>query len=192
MFGFKKKYTDNELLDLIKQGYSNQALRFLYKNVQPKITNWIKQNNGDEDEAQDIFQDSVLAFYQYVIDGKFREENSIEGFIFSIARNKWINRVKKRNKESLELPKNISVSESYGQNSVFRSKEIEKLLNQLGEVCKELLTYSIFYKMTMEDIAIRMNYSSENAAKTKNYKCKQRLVKIVKDKKNLKDILYRE
>ena len=192
MFGFNKKYTDNELLTLIKEGKSNLALNFLYKNIQPKITIWIKQNNGSLDEAQDVFQDSVISFYQFVLKGKFKEENSIEGFLFSIARNKWINRVKQINKTGEQLPLNLIETKPEEEKNNNRSKEIEQLLSQLGEVCKELLTYSIFYKMSMEDIALRMGYSSQNAVKTKNYKCKQRLVKIVKDKRNLKEILFSE
>ena len=192
MFGFNKKYTDNELLTLIKEGKSNLALNFLYKNIQPKITIWIKQNNGSLDEAQDVFQDSVISFYQFVLKGKFKEENSIEGFLFYIARNKWINRVKQINKTGEQLPLNLIETKPEEEKNNNRSKEIEQLLSQLGEVCKELLTYSIFYKMSMEDISLRMGYSSQDAVKTKNYKCKQRLVKIVKDKRNLKEILFSE
>jgi len=192
VFGFNKKYTDNELLTLIKEGKSNLALNFLYKNIQPKITIWIKQNNGSLDEAQDVFQDSVISFYQFVLKGKFKEENSIEGFLFSIARNKWVNRVKQINKTGEQLPLDLIETKPEEEKNNNRSKEIEQLLSQLGEVCKELLTYSIFYKMSMEDIALRMGYSSQNAVKTKKYKCKQRLVKIVKDKRNLKEILFSE
>ncbi len=191
MFKRVKKYTDLELLEIVQKGDSNEALTYLYKNVQPKVTKWISQNNGSIEEAQDIFQDSVIVFYKYVTQQKFKENESIEGFIFSVAKNKWINRAKQRQKTT-HLPATFSIADegiSYKESDL---KNIELLLEKLGQACKELLTYSVFYKMSMEDIALRMNYSNANAVKTKNYKCKQRLVKLVKDKKSLMNFLYHE
>ena len=188
----KKKYTDSELVTLVKEGESDKALSYLYKTVQPKIRIWILQNNGDKEEAQDIFQDSIVAFYHYVLNNKFKSGNSVEGFVFSIAKNKWINRAKyKKRTISLEAGGSKLTIENGSSKEGFNTA-ISDLLEKLGVVCKELLTYSIFYKLTMEDIALKMGYENENTAKTKNYKCKQRLVKLVKDKEGLKRILYHE
>lgn len=188
----KRKYTDLELIALIKEGSSDKALNYLYKSVQPKIRIWILQNNGDKEEAQDIFQDSIVTFYNYVLNDKYKVENSVEGFVFSIAKNKWINRVKQKNRTTRieETSKNLMV-ESTSPEEDFNSVVFD-LLEKLGDVCKDLLTYSVFYKLSMEDIALKMGYENSNTAKTKNYKCKQRLVKLVKDKEGLKKILYNE
>lgn len=191
MFKIKTTYSNEELLSLIQQGFTDKALAYLYKTVQPKITGWILQNSGSRAEAQDIFQDSVIAFYRYVIDQKFKSSESIEGFIFITAKNKWINRAKKLQTNTTLTEYNIS-EEAQNDEIESNPKAIAQLLEQLGEVCKELLTYSIFYKLSMDDIALRMNYDNSNTVKTKNYKCKQRLVKLVKDKKGLKNYLYSE
>lgn len=191
----KKKYKDSELITLVKEGNSDKALNYLYKTLQPKVTAWILQNSGDKEEAQDVFQDSIIVFYRYVLNNKFKIDNSVEAFIFSIAKNKWINRVKLKNKtvrieggvNDRALDEEYVISEDVSSLAL-----ISNLLEQLGEVCKDLLTYSIFYKLSMEDIALKMGYENEDTAKTKKYKCKQRLVKLVKDKKGLKSILYDE
>lgn len=189
----KEKYTDNELIELVRKGESNKALLFLYKTIQPKVSTWISQNNGSIEEAQDIFQDCVIVFYKYVINSKFKEEESIEGFIYSVAKNKWINKAK-QNKRFVndEIKVETYKTEEETLESEDLNEVIKNLLEQLGEVCKELLTYSIFYKLSMEDIALRMEYDNANTAKTKNYKCKQRLVKLVKNKAELRNRLYSE
>lgn len=191
-FMFKRKviYTNKELLSLIQQGSTDKVLSYLYKSVQPKITSWVLQNSGSKEEAQDIFQDSVIVFYKYVVNKQFKVTESIEGFIFVTAKNKWINRAKQQ-----QRTKGLSEEFNHIKEEEVREEKnihVEALLEKLGEVCKELLTYSIFYKMSMEDIALRMNYSGANAVKTKNYKCKQRLVKLVKDKKGLRKYLDSE
>lgn len=191
MFKRRKTYTDQDIISFVKKGESNKVLLFLYEQTQPKITNWILKNSGTVEEAQDVFQDSVVVLYQYIVENKFKEKESIEGFLYSVAKNKWINRAKQQ-KNTIYLSKDISIDENEIVEAEGDFKNIELLLEQLGKTCKELLVYSIFYKMTMEDIALRMSFSNANAAKTKNYKCKQRLVKLVKDKKSLLGFLYNE
>jgi RNA polymerase sigma factor (sigma-70 family) len=192
VFKRQKTYSDQEIIALIKNAESNQVLNFLYKTVQPKVTGWIIKNSGNNDDAQDVFQDAVLSFYNYVLDDKFDATKSVTAFIFSSAKNMWINRVKLVNRESGELPYQVpDVSEKIDISEENEMK-ISSLLAELGARCEELLTYSVFYKMSMEDIALRMGFSNANAAKTKNYKCKQRLVLLVKDKKGLKDYLFDE
>jgi DNA-directed RNA polymerase specialized sigma24 family protein len=50
-------------------------------------------------------------------------------------------------------------------------KQAEKVLNELGERCRELLL--LFYNggIRLKDIARKMGYSSEATAKNQKYKC---------------------
>ncbi len=189
---FKKKLTDNEIIDSIKKGKADSVLPFLYKNVQPKINRWIVKNNGNIDEAHDIFQDAIVRLYSKIIDSKFKTDTNINiaGYIFQSCKNMWINRVKNLNKTSNELPIHLKNEEYHNNNDNNDEKQqrIIELFDHLGERCKELLTYSVFYKMTMEDISVRMGLNNANTAKTKNYKCKQRLIKLLKDNPELQKI----
>jgi RNA polymerase sigma factor (sigma-70 family) len=194
----KTNFSDKEIVDAIKVGKANDVLRFLYSTTQMKIRSWILKNNGNEEEVQDIFQDAVIAFYDFVLAGKFSEGKSVDAFIFSIGRNLWINRVNQKNKivggsEVIEKLGEVSEDDNYiqSQEKVERAEKLEGYLNQLGERCRELLTLSIFNKMRMDDISLQMGFSNANAAKTKNYKCKQRLMKIMKADKNLNDWMYK-
>jgi|CXWL01.1.fsa_nt_gi RNA polymerase sigma factor (sigma-70 family) len=189
------QYTDNEVLSAIKNGKSADVLNYLYRSIQPKIRAWVIKNNGDEEEAQDIFQDAIIAFYKYVRMNQFKEENSIAGFIFSISKNLWINRVKQKNRftDNMEIHTNKYIHESEFSEQIIsdeRAEKIQEILSQLGERCKELLTYSVFQNMSMEDICKKMGFNNSDTAKTKNYKCKQRLIKLVKDHKHFKKLLY--
>lgn len=186
-------YSDKEIIEELKKGNSNNVLQFLYSTAQPKIKSWILNNNGNDDEAQDIFQDSVLSFYRYVLDGKFEAGKSVEGFLFSIGKNMWINRAKQKNRFVPQTNEIELVEESnYIDQTISdeRAERIQAILSKLGERCKELLTYSIFYKMPMQEISEKMGFSNANTAKTKNYKCKQRLMKLMEENKDLKELLY--
>lgn len=189
-----KQFTDIEIIQEIKRGNSDEVLLFLYQTTQYKLTSYILKNNGTEDEAQDIFQDAVLSFYQYVLGGSFKDGASVDAFVFSVGRNKWINRAKQMNKmvSGVEEDDMGSVEQEDFQISFTEDKteKMNALLTRLGERCKELLTYSIFYSMQMTDIAEKMEFSNADTAKTKNYKCKKRLMKIIDEDENVKTWLY--
>ena len=190
-------YTDIEIINEIKAGNSDGVLLYLYQTTQYKLTSWILKNNGNEEEAQDIFQDSVLSFYQYVLEGNFKEGASVDAFIFSVGRNKWINRAKQRNKLVSGVTEDSlgqTNPEEEGFSKIMDEDNTDKmnaLLEKLGERCKQLLTYSIFYNLKMTDIAEKMAFSNADTAKTKNYKCKKRLMKIINEDDHVKTWLYR-
>ena len=61
-----------------------------------------------------------------------------------------------------------------------RVNAIVKCVNSMGDTCRRVLTYYYFDGLSMNEIAERMEFSNSNTAKTKKYKCKQELDRIVK------------
>lgn len=187
------EFSDSEILQAIRKGENNLVLKYLYKKVLPKIRAYIKGNSGDDDEAYDIFQDAIVAFYKYVKLNKFDEQYPIEAFIYSISRNLWINRVKKKNRQVAlqDFSYNAIEEEDFSDMliSTEKQKVIKDVLSQLGERCKELLMNIFFHQMTPEEIVEKMGFTNENAVKTKKYKCKQRLIELIQANASLRVFL---
>jgi RNA polymerase sigma factor (sigma-70 family) len=184
-------HSDNEILEAIGKG-DDRALEHLYKQVLPKVKNYVARNGGSNEDARDIFQDAVVVFYKYVKTGKFNGQQNIAGFIFSVSRNLWINSAKRKSKMVM-LNESLlnNVTENFADELLSKEREqyIVKLFSALGESCKQILLYSIYDKFSMKEIKEKMGFTSENVAKTKNYKCKQRLMKLVKDNASIQDFL---
>ena len=70
-----------------------------------------------------------------------------------------------------------------------REKIIHECINELGDTCKKILTYYYFEKMSMQDIAEKLDFANTDTAKTKKYKCKKRLDQLVKQKYSASDFL---
>lgn len=186
-------FTDIEVIQNIKQGEVNKALNYLYFKHEKETIRWIRKNNGSREEAQDIFQESILAFYQYVMQEKYDTKYPIGAFILKISKNKWINRAKQLKKQLNQtdnMPELVTQDEFLFTENIDKQKLVQEILSQIGETCQELLTYSIFYDISMKDIATKMGFSSSNVAKTKNYKCKKRLEKILNENPQLKQQLF--
>jgi RNA polymerase sigma factor (sigma-70 family) len=174
-----------EIIKAINTGNNTLVLNYLYKEILPRIKKMILKNNGTNDDAKDIFQDTVLIFYNQVKLNKFNEDKDIGGFMYAVARNLWINKAKRANKFVQVNDTEIwEGSESDALDDLIskeKAEAIEDVMNQIGEECKKLLKYTIYEKMSLKEIAVKMGYSSEGVAKTYNYRCKQKLVSLVKD-----------
>ena len=128
--------------------------------------------------------------YRNTTKDKFEVESNIEAFIFRIAKNKWINYVKKEGKIT-SIKEDIAINMEPSSSQINNGNQIiiNELLEKLGNVCKEILTYTIFYNLSMEDVCSRLGFNNPNTAKTKNYKCKQRLKNLINDNPRIKQQL---
>src|SRR6267142_3090177 len=91
------KYTDVELITTISDGTDlNEAIQFIYRQHAEAISYFIRHYGGSEQDADDIFQEAVVAFIDVVRKGKFRMESNVRTFLASIAKNYWFNELKKR------------------------------------------------------------------------------------------------
>jgi RNA polymerase sigma factor (sigma-70 family) len=185
--------TKLELHHAIKTGNDNLVLDYLYKNVLPKIRNYITMNNGNKAEADDIFQDAVIIMYKKIKTGEALEVQNIDGLMFYICKNLWINRVSKLNK-TIKLEHSEPI-EDYTENALDNLLSTEKsnaflqIFELLEDRCKQLLRLSIYHQQSMEEIAVKMQFTSTNAAKTHHYRCKQRLAELVAQDDILMSIL---
>ena len=184
--------TDKELIESIRSGNKDRVFQQLYREVLPVVKNFICSNSGSEEEAYDIFQDAIVLFYKKVVSGNFNDKYKIKGFIYTVCRNLWINRVKRINRhQNIEDTSDFEdVSDNVLHEILTKEKRevIKKIFENLDAKCMELLKYSVFYGMKMEDIKERMGLASVNAAKTQNYRCKKQLFEKAKKHKYFKDL----
>lgn len=180
-------YVDQDILEAIKKGKDKQVLKCLYEEELPKVKSYILRCGGSAEEAYDIFQDTLLIFFKQVMTNKFDEKYEVGGFLYTISRNLWINYIKKKKRivsvEDFTTSGLDSTVENILEDMVSTEKQeaVKTVFAKMNKRCIELLTYSIFQELTMEDICVRMKFTSVNAAKTANYRCKQQLIKLIKE-----------
>lgn len=172
----------NEIVDAIRNGNNNKALNHLYKTSLPQIIKYICANNGDEDEAKDVFQDAVISLFTTIKLNRYDESKDVNGFLFFVARNLWINRVKKRNRQMnismipMPLDDKDPLAIVIGDE---KREVIDQFLGKLGDRCQQILKYVIFDGMSMKEIAKLMNFAGETVAKSTHYRCKKKLMELV-------------
>ncbi len=135
-------------------------------------------------EAIDVFQEAIISFYENVRDNKFSGDSAISTYLFSIARFKWLNQLKKDKTRKAHHSKIVSeeiLEQDVSEIIINKEKQGQVLdvFNLLGEACKKLLIQSIYYGTSMKEIAEKEDYSSEQIVRNKKYKCLKKLKSIV-------------
>ena len=152
---------DERIIDAIKQDRDNEALSILYSRTLKKVIHFVKKNSGTQNEAEDVFQDAVVVFFDAVKENKLKTDTSVDGYIFTVARNVWFRKLNRDKKiittdfdyESMNQPE---VSFFDGLIEEEKATAFASVFNTLQERCKTLLTYIYFHKHTMNEICEKM------------------------------------
>lgn len=182
------KYTDATLLALIREGQDlNQAIRFIYEQYAGKIGAYIMKNSGTRQDAEDIFQETVVSFIEIIRKDAFRGQSTIGTFLMSIARNSWMNELKKRSRTGFreelfqnsrdELEKDISSLLVDRE----RKQQFRDVLTRLGENCKKILMLYYYNNLSMKEIVVHVPYENEQVVRNKKYKCLQQLSDLMRN-----------
>ena len=185
----------DDILHSIVTGENHKALSYLYEKTLQKVRKYILSNKGTKEESDDIFQDAVIIFFQQVRLGKFDPKFEIDAYIYIVARNLWINKVRRdKRMTGFEYDgqfENIVDFTDHLKNLIDREKSnaLKEVFEKLDEKCKKILHYSIFEKLSMKEISEKMGYTSVEVAKTNNYRCKKYLSNLVKKDQQLYNLL---
>ena len=160
----------------------------LYKMHFPMVLNLVCSNSGTEQEAKDIYQEAVIAFYERVQQEHFRLTCRIKTFLYAICRRLWLKRLaeKKRFHGNIEETETFLQIDEVMLDMDEREKQfsqMSKALNGLGEPCRSIIEDYYLRDLSMEAIRDKFGYTNADNAKNQKYKCLQRLKKLFFDTK---------
>lgn len=179
--------TDETIINGIRCS-DDDAFRHLYKVSYPVIRGMIIQNSGTEEDADDVFQEAVIIFYEKIKNGTLTLTCGITTFLYSVSRNLWLKNLKRKSfqvsftetHESVEFSDDGAMER---ENTLSENqKKVMQALQKLGDPCKSILTYFYFERLSMEKIAEALGYTNADNAKNQKYKCLKRLKAIITGK----------
>ena len=174
-----KNFTDDGLLHALKTNADlDKAVGFIYEKWYGLLESIVITNNGNKADAEDIIQETIVAFIEIVRKDKFRGESSVKSFLYSITKNLWMSEQRKRNsagrRDRIFEENKGSKEDSPVQFLMFREaqKNIIELFGKLGEKCREILLLAYYENLSMKEIAEKVEgYSNEQVLRNKKYKC---------------------
>ncbi|MCD8032505.1 MAG: sigma-70 family RNA polymerase sigma factor [Bacteroides sp.] len=151
--------------------YWEEFIRFAMKNF-----------SVSPDEVVDVYQESFLALYRNVSQGKLTAlSSSLKTYMFQIGKHQLLKLC--RQKKGEPLTENVELSgdfpEDTGDPDWMRKQEIaNRVIAGLEEPCHTVLTLYYWHRKSMKEIADALQYKNDQVAKNKKGSCLKKL-KIV-------------
>lgn len=172
--------TDQKLTRSIKAG-ENHLLESFYKKNFPIIAHYVKQNNGNEEDAQDIFQEAIIVLVGKVKKPNFILTATLSTYLFAISKNIWLKHLRDNkfihteqfdsNRHDVE----ISIDEN---ETIHQENKVLGWLNLITQHCQEILKAIFFYNQPIDNLMIKMGWKNKHTASNQKYKCIQQLKKV--------------
>ena len=159
------------------------ALQELYKMYYPMVVHLVCTNSGTEQEAKDVYQDAMIAFYDRVQQPDFVLTCKIKTYLYAVSRRLWLKRLthKKRYHGNVEEAESfLRVDEEMKSVEELEDDylKMNEAMDSLGEPCLGIIRDFYVHGSSMDDISAKYGYTNADNAKNQKYKCLQRLKKL--------------
>ncbi|MFB9055952.1 RNA polymerase sigma factor [Mariniflexile ostreae] len=181
----KKIHDDQKYIDGLLQNNSF-VIQSIYDRFVPKVVNYVKQNSGSTDEAQDVVQETLITIYHQALEKKLELTCPFDAYFFLLCKRRWLNELKKSSKKEVTINEAIlsiddEAQELAFETSVFGEKHalFTEMFHELGTACKDLLTATFKIK-SMEEVAKSLGITYAYARKKKSL-CIGKLTELVQE-----------
>ena len=182
----------NELFKSLILGDS-VGIQKIYTSTFPKVLRFVLQNNGNSDDAKDVFQEALIQFIN-----RFKKEDvdldiSIQAYVYVTCKNLWRQQIK-RNKAVTNLKSNTYINETLGDDlqriedihekkwNLYRNK-----FNELSDNCRLVLTL-LYQKISYRDMLKILPYKNETVIRQRVFKCRKKLTALIQKDHEYKKI----
>jgi len=152
---------ENTLIQELKKGNA-KAFEVLYDRYHARLYNFCFKITGNIQETEDLVHEVFVAIWENR--GNLDESKSFTGFIFTIAKNKVLNRIKKTVSRQVYI--HFMKEHNQDRNDLgkdFESQEfikfLQKAVQEMPEKTRNIFRLSRDENMTYKEIAQKLNIS---------------------------------
>ncbi|MBI5916199.1 MAG: sigma-70 family RNA polymerase sigma factor [Bacteroidetes bacterium] len=173
--------TNNDIIIDLK-GENNHAFGELYKLYFGSVNRFVINNQGNSDDAEDIFQDTMLVLVEKLRPDNFYLTASIKTYILAISKNLWLKRLRTvhRITELTDLHDHKFFEEinlAIEQEKTYWDK-LQNYMTKITDHCNRLLHDMFFKNKSMEQIQQDYGYSNKHNAQNQKHKCMEQIRKV--------------
>ena len=181
---------------LYLEGLANNdsaIIQSIYKKFVPKVVSYIRNNSGDEDQAQDVIQEVMILLFNQAKANKLQLTCPFDAYFFLLCKRKWLNELKKTANKGVTIDDDVTstnepTEELLAQTEVFEEKQqlFDLMFQKLGDKCQELLKLSFTLK-SMEEVAEKLQVTYGYARKKKSL-CTGQLTQWIQEHSRFKSL----
>lgn len=160
--------SESELQLAIKQANWKQVTKELYS-MRNRVCAGLCKIYKSKELSGDCFDEAVVICYENLCKPDFKLTVKLETYLSAVARILYLQELRRLNRID-----NVKIEENSG-NQEWELEEAFQLAKtsflHLGQKCKEILVLFYYKKLSFEKIAIMLDLSNANVAKTQKHRC---------------------
>lgn len=175
-------HPDQRYIEALHRGES-KLISEIYSKYSREILVWVLRNNGDADDASDLFQDGLMAIYDRYCGRDFQLSVSFGALLMAICRRKWFDRISQKKREvnvrnseaeryEEETPEWEAAEEAILEQR--RQECLSRVFELLSDQCRKLLSLITAGDTPVEDIARQLEMANANAVYQSKHRCTAR------------------
>ena len=170
----------------------HKVLRAIYKNFAGRISTYILKNGGSPQEAKDVFQDALMIILEKIQSPDFELSSSFYTYLFGVNKLVWYNMSRKKSRKDVTIPDYDTLKDSQNIEQELLNREMDNIyresFSKLGLICQQLLKL-FFDKKNMTEIAAILDLKNEHTARTRKYRCREKLKRLMEADVRFQELL---
>lgn len=166
---------DDRLAGLLRNDPA--SLRVLYTAHFGKVRTFVLANSGTGDDARDVFQEAITILWLRAREGTLAPGTDPGAFLFSIARNKWLDTVRSAARRHMNVvhDQRMHAAAMEPEDGVEeRLSRLRSIYEQLDDKCRTVLDRFYFERKDLATIAQELGVEEESI-RTIKYRCMMKL-----------------
>ena len=144
---------------------SEEALNKLYLGYYPMVLQFILNNNGDEDDAKDVYQEAIIVLYNKIKSGNFELSSKLKTYLYSVSRRIWLKKLTQHSKKASNIAdfEDVLIVDEDIEQHEQKDMQFDKMktsLESLGEPCKTIIEDFYIHNLSMQDICEKFGYTN--------------------------------
>lgn len=155
------------------------ALAFKQLNLTslPIVKGFVTKHGGSSEDAEEILQETILAFWQLLQRREFTLTTSLTTFLVAICKRLWWKHLRQNRLSTVPLdyfPDDYFPEE--GQlvlAQIIQERKhqvVSQVLETMGDDCKEIILETYYRRSSMKELAVARN-TTEGYMRNKKYRC---------------------
>ena len=169
----------------------NRVIQKVYDDYFPMVERMVINSGGDNEQAKDIFQESLIIIYKKLSNGELTLTCKFSTYLYAVCKKLWLVEKRKKNLRMKQIPgEHIMVedSEPVIDDDYDRIRALYyKHFNQLSKDCQKLLLLH-FNEVPIEEMQKIMNYQNPHYVMDRKYRCKKSLIRRIINDPNYKSV----
>lgn len=161
--------TEQLLLDQLREE-DNAAFRVLYESYFPSTANYIRQNSGDNRDAEDIFQEAVVVLLDKIRQPDFVLTSSLKTYLFAISKNLWLKKLRRAKQFLANSPLDITDT-IFPSDDASNEQRLSAWLEKITAHCRQILKAIFFLNEPIDSLMLKMGWKNKHTAANQKYKC---------------------